>query len=254
MISIPTTAGTGSEMSNALVVTDEASSRKMTVLADPAVSEYAILDPDLTLTLPADMTIACGLDAFGHAAEGYLSRLSSPVTDAVCEKVMFLLYNYLPRAVRDGSDREARERVMVAANLAGWMLNNTGTIVGHSIAHVLGSQYHIVHGDAVAYALPSVMEFVGPVRANKVREIGQILGAAYPQGAPEEQTTVIACRSFKDFRDRMLGMRLFESYGLSREELLTNAQAVAQEKFAGNTPRTVDLEAADSLLRTFGGR
>ncbi|WP_236632667.1 iron-containing alcohol dehydrogenase [Bifidobacterium xylocopae] len=254
MISIPTTAGTGSEMSNALVVTDEATSRKMTILADPAVSEYAVLDPDLTVSLPAGMTIACGLDAFGHAAEGYLSHLSSPVTDAICEKVMFLLYNYLPRAVHNGEDREARERVMVAADLAGWMLNNTGTIVGHSIAHVLGSKYHIVHGDAVAYALPSVMEFVGPVRPGKVREIGQILGATYPEDAPEEQTTLIACRAFKDFRDRMLGMHPFESYGLSREELLTNAQAVANERFAGNTPRTVDQQAAQVLLRGFGSR
>lgn len=85
---------------------------------------------------------------------------------------MFLLYRYLPKAVHDGADKEARKRVMVAANLAGWILNNTGTIVDHSIAHVLGSEYHFVHGEAVAYALPSVMEFVGPVLPAKVREIG----------------------------------------------------------------------------------
>ena len=93
-------------MSNALVVTEGSTGRKLAVLADPAVSEYAVLNADLMLnTAPRKMTIACGLDAFCHAAEGYLSRMASPVTDAICEKAMFLLYNYLPRAVakRSGS-------------------------------------------------------------------------------------------------------------------------------------------------------
>ena len=254
MIAVPTTSGTGSEMSNALVVTDEESGRKLAVLADPAVSEYAVLCPDLTLTLPAGMTIACGLDAFCHAAEGYLSRLSSPVTDAICEKVMFLLCNYLPRAVKDGSDRAARERVMVAAALAGWTLNNAGTIAGHSIAHVLGSKYHIVHGEAVGYALPGVMEFVAPVMPGKVREIGQILGAAYPADASEEDVARIAVDAVKDFRDRVLGLHPFSDYGVDEDELLSNARAVAEERFAGNTPRDIDTAAAETLLKAFGAR
>lgn len=254
MIAVPTTAGTGSEMSNALVVTDERTGQKLAVLADSAVSEYAVLNADLMLTLPRKMTIACGLDAFCHAAEGYLSNLASPITDAICEKVMFLLYNYLPRAVADGKDREARERVMVASTLAGWMLNNAGTIAGHSIAHVLGAKYHIVHGEAVGYALPAVMEFVAPVREKKVREIGQILGAVFPQNAPVEQTAIIASRAFKDFRDRMLGLHPFEDYGIQKEELLSNAQAIVYERFAGNTPRHVDLAAAQTLLSDFGIR
>ncbi|WP_368103222.1 iron-containing alcohol dehydrogenase [Bifidobacterium pseudocatenulatum] len=254
MIAVPTTAGTGSEMSNALVVTEGSTGRKLAVLADPAVSEYAVLNADLMLTLPAKMTIACGLDAFCHAAEGYLSRMASPVTDAICEKAMFLLYNYLPRAVANGQDREARERVMVASTLAGWMLNNAGTIAGHSIAHVLGAKYHIVHGEAVGYALPAVMEFVAPVRAHKVREIGQILGAVYPENAPDEQVAIIASRAFKDFRDRMLGLHPVEDYGISVEELVSNAQAVVDERFAGNTPRDIDLQAAEQLLEGFGSR
>lgn len=254
MIAVPTTSGTGSEMSNALVVTDEASGRKLAVLADPAVSEYAVLCPDLTLTLPTKMTIACGLDAFCHAAEGYLSRLASPVTDAICEKVMFLLATYLPTAVKDGADRYARERVMVAATLAGWTLNNAGTIAGHSIAHVLGSKYHIVHGEAVSYALPGVMAFVAPERPRKVREIGQILGATYPSDATDEQIAAIACDAVRRFRDETLGLHPFADYGIGRDELLSNAQAVADERFAGNTPRTVDLAAARTLLESFGAR
>ena len=89
LISVPTTAGTGSEMSNALVVTDETTHEKNAILSDRILSDYALLIPELTLSLPKRQTIASGLDVFSHAAEGYLSNLSSPVADAISEKIMF---------------------------------------------------------------------------------------------------------------------------------------------------------------------
>lgn len=254
LIAVPTTSGTGSEMSNALVVTNKASQRKLAILANNAVSEYAVLNPDLVLSLPKKMTIATGLDAFSHAAEGYLSKLSSPVTDAICEKIMFLLYNYLPRAVEDGQDREARERVMVAAALSGWMLNNAGTNIGHSSAHILGSKYHIVHGEAVAYALPGVLELAGPILPKKVREIGQIIGAQYPENAPEKQTTDIAIRTYKDFRDNVLGLHPFSDYKIQQAEIMTNADDVLHEQFAGNTPGSLNLDKVELFLSEFGKR
>lgn len=252
LIAVPTTSGTGSEMSNALVVTDKSSQKKLAILADNAVSEYAVLNPDLVLSLPKKMTIATGLDAFSHAAEGYLSKLASPITDAVCEKIMFLLYNYLPRAVEDGSDREARERVMVAAALSGWMLNNAGTNIGHSSAHILGSKYHIVHGEAVAYALPGVLKLVGPILPKKVREIGQIIGAQYPEDAPESQTTDIAIHTYKDFRDNILGLHPFYDYKIQQDDVVSNADDVLHEQFAGNTPGNLNLEKVTSFLNEFG--
>ena len=252
LIAVPTTSGTGSELSNALIVTEKESEQKLAILADNAVSEYAVLNPDLLLSLPKNMTIATGLDAFSHAAEGYLSNLASPVTDAICEKVMFLLYNYLPRAVENGQDREARERVMVAATLAGWMLNNAGTNIGHSSAHVLGSKYHIVHGEAVAYALPGVLKLVGPVMPRKVREIGQIIGAVYPENAPEVQTTTIAVDAYKQFRDHVLGLHPFADYGIGQDEIVSNSDGVLHERFAGNTPVELDDKKVKAFLTEFG--
>lgn len=95
LISVPTTAGTGSEMSNTLVVTDETTREKNAILSDRILSDYALLIPELTLSLPKRQTIASGLDVFSHAAEGYLSNLSSPMADAISERVMFLCANYL---------------------------------------------------------------------------------------------------------------------------------------------------------------
>lgn len=252
LIAVPTTSGTGSEMSNALVVTDKATEQKLAILADNAVSEYAVLNPDLVLSLPTKMTIATGLDVFSHAAEGYLSRLATPMTDAICEKVMFLLANYLPKAVANGQDREARERVMVAASLAGWMLNNAGTNIGHSTAHVLGSKYHIVHGEAVAYALPGMLELVGTAMPKKVREIGQILGASFPQDATTNEIINITVKAYKHFRDDILGLHPFSEYDLTVEEIVTNADGVLHERFAANTPVDLTLGNVTDYLNKYG--
>jgi alcohol dehydrogenase class IV len=248
MIAVPTTSGTGSEMSNALIVTDKNSQSKLAVLADNAVSEYAVLNPDLVMTLPKNMTIATGLDAFAHAAEAYTSNLSSPITDAICEKVMNLIVKYLPCAVANGNDREARERMMVAAALGGWMLNNGGTHLGHSIAHIVGSKYHIPHGMACAYSLPGVLEFISPVESKKVKEIGYILGASYPENTTDLEIGNITAKAFRNFRDNILGMSPFSDLDINKEELLSNAENVVTERFAGNSPRELDIDSARSLL------
>lgn len=258
LIAVPTTAGTGSELSNALIVTADVAigqgsePRKLAVLADPAVSEYAILCPELTFTLPPRMTAACGMDAFCHAAEGYLSKLANPMTDAICEQVMTMLVQWLPVAVRDGSNIDARSQVMTAASLAGWTLNSAGTIAGHSIAHVLGSKYHIVHGEAVAYALPGVVAFVTPVREEQVRNIGRILGVHIPQNATTQEVADLVRDALRAFRDDLVQLRPFAQYGIAAEDLRAEAAAVAEERFAGNTPRPLNVESAATLLEDFG--
>ncbi|MEJ1300618.1 iron-containing alcohol dehydrogenase [Latilactobacillus sakei] len=252
LIAVPTTSGTGSELSNALIVTDTENQTKLAVLANNAVSEFAVLNPELVMTLPKGMTIATGLDAFSHAAEGYTSTLASPVTDAICEKIMYLLVKYLPKVIEDGQDREARERVMVVATLGGWMLNNAGTHAGHSVAHVIGSKYHMPHGMACAYALPGVLQFIAPVRSKKVKEIGLILGAEYPADPTDTEIGRITAIQYREFRDKVLGMKPFTDFNISEDELLTNIESVVNERFAGNTPKQIDQEGAMMLLKNFG--
>lgn len=252
LISIPTTAGTGSEMSNALVVTDEKTEEKNAILSDKMLSDYALLIPELTVSLPERQTIASGLDAFSHAAEGYLSILSSPVADAISEKIMFLLYNYLPGAVHDGKNIEMRQRVMVAACLAGWILNQSGTIVAHSEAHILGSKYHFVHGEAVAYALPAVLKLVAPVYPKKVKEIGKILDAQFTEQETPEEIAEITVKAYKHFRDEVVGLHPFSDYGISNDELVKNAEEIVNERFAGNTPVKLTKENVSKLLEDFG--
>lgn len=252
LIAVPTTSGTGSELSNALVVSDDETHEKMAILSNNAVSEYALLCPPLTVTLPAQMTAACGMDAFAHAAEGYTSALSSPITDAICEKVMYLIVKYLPQAVANGYDLEARERIMVAACLAGWMLNNAGTHLGHSQAHILGAKFHIPHGAACAYALPGTMLYTADANVKKIKEIGLILGAQFPADPTDLEVGRITADSIRHFRDEVLHMKPWSEYNISKEQVLSCAAEVAHERFAGNFPLEVTEALCHRMLEQWG--
>ncbi|MGH4139893.1 iron-containing alcohol dehydrogenase [Clostridium sp.] len=252
LISVPTTSGTGSELSNALIVTDPDTHEKLAVLSNKAVSEYAILDPELTITLPKNMTAATGLDTFSHAAEGYTSRLSSPITDAICEKIMYLIVKYLPSAVKNGDDIEARERMMVAAALGGWMLNNAGTHIGHSQAHIIGSLYGIPHGMACAYALPGTLMYTAQANSKKIKEIGLIMGAEFSKDLTDLEIGKITAERFKWFRDTVVVMEPLTKFNLSKEDILSNAQKVVEERFANNSPMEINLDLAKKLLDIFG--
>ena len=252
LIAVPTTSGTGSELSNALVVSDDETHAKLAVLSNNAVSEYALLCPTLAASLPAQMTAACGMDAFAHAAEAYTSGISSPVTDCICEKVMYLLAKYLPQAVANGYDLEARERVMIAACLAGWMLNNAGTHLGHSQAHILGAKFHIPHGSACAYALPGTMLYTAETNVKKVKEIGLILGAEFPADPTDLEVGRITADRIRYFRDTVLGLKPWSEYGISKEQVLDCAAEVAKERFAGNYPQPVTEELCRRMLEQWG--
>ncbi|NFO29095.1 iron-containing alcohol dehydrogenase [Clostridium botulinum] len=252
LIAVPTTSGTGSELSNALIVSKPKTHEKLSVLSNNSVSEYAVLAPELAITLPISMTVATGLDAFSHAAEGYTSKLSSPITDAICEKIMYLIVKYLPKAIKNGADIEARERMMVAAALGGWMLNNAGTHVGHSQAHIIGALYGIPHGMACAYALPGTLLYTAKVNPKKVKEIGLILGAEYPADSTDLEIGEITAEKLKWFRDEVIGLDSFKKFNVSREELISNAEKVVEERFAGNSPMEITLDLAEKLLEFYG--
>ena len=252
LISCPTTSGTGSELSNAAVITDTETEEKLAILADNAVSEYAVLCPELVVSLPVGQTIITGLDVFSHAAEAYTSTLSSPVVDAICEKIMFLVVKYLPKAVRNGQDLEARERMLIAAALGGWVINNGGKHLGHSQAHIVGAKLHIPHGMACGYALPGTLLFTAQVEPKKVREIGNILGCEFPADVTDMEIGEITAQAYKEFRDEQLGLPAFDAQGISRDQLLDLVDEVVNERFASNAPMEVTPELVTQLLERFG--
>ncbi len=157
LAAVPTTAGTGSEVSPAAVLTHEG--RKVTLVDYSLVPDVAIVDPRLTLSLPAEATADTGIDALTHALEACVSIFASPYTDAFCMQAMNLIFAALPRAVDDGTDLSARTDMSNAATIAGLAFSNAFLGVNHALAHSFGARFGIAHGRANALFLPHVLRY-----------------------------------------------------------------------------------------------
>ena len=159
MIAIPTTSGTGSEVTAFAVITDKKNNIKYP-LADYALTPtIAIVDPELAITMPASVTADTGLDVLTHAIEAYVSVCATDFTDPLARQAIKLVFEYLGRAYKNGNDRQAREKMHNASCIAGLAFTNAFLGVNHSLAHILGSRFHIPHGRANAVLLPHVIAY-----------------------------------------------------------------------------------------------
>ena len=160
-VAIPTTSGTGSEATSFAVLSDPEAGAKYPLADDQMLPEWALLDPSLTVSVPPAVTADTGLDVLTHAVEAYASPAASPFTDALAEKAFMLVLAYLPRAVKDGADLEAREKLHNASCMAGMAFNSASLGLCHGMAHAMGEALHLSHGRSNALLLPHVMAFNG---------------------------------------------------------------------------------------------
>jgi alcohol dehydrogenase class IV len=173
---IPTTAGTGSEVSVGAVVSDPAQKRKLPVIDHKLVPRMAALDGRLMTGLPRAGTAATGMDALTHAVEAYLSRIAIPESDQMALEAVTLIMRHLPRVMADGSDEASRQMMSWAAYRAGLAMNRAGLGYVHGIAHNFGAYYHTPHGWANAIVLPYVLEFSKPVVADRLADLARASG------------------------------------------------------------------------------
>jgi alcohol dehydrogenase class IV len=176
MILIPTTAGTGSEVTRGLVMTDEAQHIKCVVFTPYILPEVALIDPELTVSMPPMVTADTGMDSLVHAIEAFVSTGSTPFSDMWAREAIRLIGRYLPIACAKGSNREARYQLCMAAVLSGLAFTNAGLGAVHALAYPLGTEYHMTHGRTNAIMLPHVMKFNLCGNPAKYRRIAELLG------------------------------------------------------------------------------
>ena len=178
VVAIPTTAGTGSETTLAAVITDAETRHKYPINDFPLIPKAAVLDPELTRTLPSSITATTGMDALTHAVEAYIGRSTNRETRSNALKAVELIFKSLDKAVENGNDMDARRDMLQAAFLAGAAFSKSYVGYVHALAHALGGKYNTPHGLANAVLLPVVLERYGAKAHKKLRDLAVAAGIA----------------------------------------------------------------------------
>ncbi|MCQ4325161.1 alcohol dehydrogenase [Stutzerimonas stutzeri] len=246
LIQVPTTAGTGSEVTPIAIVTT-GETTKMGVVSPLLLPDLAVLDAELTLGLPPAVTAATGIDAMVHAIEAYTSALKkNPLSDLLAREALRLLAGNLEEAVRNGGNREARQAMLLGACLAGQAFANAPVAAVHALAYPLGGHFHIPHGLSNALVLPHVLRFNVDAAATHYGELAPIvLGARLRQGDPATYAEQLI-EEFGQLSARVgLPTRLRDA-GVPEHMLAQLAkEAMLQQRLLVNNPR--EVSEADAL-------
>jgi alcohol dehydrogenase len=247
LVAVPTTAGTGAETNAFGVVTDEARHRKFYVGHATTMPVAAILDPELTMGLPPGATAATGMDALTHAVESYLSVRANPWSAGIALQVVRMIAEYLPRAVADGSDSEARAQMLLAAHMAGLAMATTGLGACHAIGHSLGGRFNLAHGTALTLVLPQVLSFCQPVSGARLADLAVALGAG--KIAADADGNASAAISAVASLAESVGMKhRLADFGISSDDFPQIAADALDDEVLANAPLRPTAEDIVAML------
>lgn len=263
LIAIPTTAGTGSEVTSVAVLTDVENNLKVGISDNYLRPTVALLDPELTLGLPAYVTACSGIDALSHAIEAYTAKPSAyiqaegsilfqgsiPISDALAYRAIELIVKNLPLAVQQGSNLEARSNMLMGSLLAGMSFSNAGTAAAHALAYPIGGLVKSPHGEVTGLLLPYVMEYNAAVETEKMVKISQAF-YVNPEGLSDKELALAASKAVLTLVGEIgLPTKLTE-IGIKEEDIPEIAEKTLQiDRLIRNNPRVPIQHSLEELLR-----
>lgn len=248
LVGINTTAGTGSELTKFTIITDTERKVKMAIIDKHVTPTFSVNDPELMAGMPSGLTAATGLDALTHAIEAYVATDATPITDALAIQAMQLVSKYLPRAVANGQDMEAREKMAYAQSLAGMAFNNAGLGYVHAIAHQFGGFYNFPHGVCNAILLPHVCQYNLISNVERYADIAAFLGENV-EGLSNYDAALIGIDTIVQM-GRDLGIPSgFKEMGAKEEDIPTLAENAMKDVSGLTNPRKPKKEEVEQIIR-----
>jgi alcohol dehydrogenase class IV len=250
IIAIPTTAGTGSEVTRVTIITDETNDEKMLCVGIGFMPTAALVDYNLTLSLPPRTTADTGIDALTHAMEAYVSKKASLYSDAQAIAAMKLLAPNLRRVFHDGSDKKAREAMMLGSTLAGIAFSNASVALVHGMSRPIGAFYHVPHGLSNAMLLPMVTEYSIPAAVERYADCARAMGIAQVTDSDASANQKLMTELYAINEE--LQVPSPEQFGISREHFFSNLEIMAEQALAsgspGNNPR---IPSAEDIIEIY---
>lgn len=241
MIAVPTTAGTGSEAQSYALIADDATHQKMACGDEKAACRLALLDPSITLSQPASVTAACGIDAIAHAIESYVTTKRNPLSTKLAQEAFRLLAGSFSQVLEQPSDRAARGAMLLGAHLAGAAIEQSMLGATHAAANPLSAHYNLPHGVAIALMLPHVIRFNATLCSSWY---GELLQCSVPESSSAPLDEVVS-----SWRRQAKLPATLRSAGVRRDDIARMAREANQQWTARFNPRPVTVDDFDRLYR-----
>lgn len=249
LIAIPTTAGTGSEVTNVAIFSDKQAQLKKGIVSDYLLPDVALVSPLMTLTCPRNVTAASGVDALVHAIEAYLSVNASPITDAIALGAIKLIVKALPKAYANPSSLQAREDMATASLMAGMAFGNAGVGAVHALAYPLGGRFNIAHGVSNALLLPYVMEWNKLACVERMRDIADAMGVRVAH-LSDRDAADLAVKAMADLCAAVEIPSGLRSFNVPEDAIPAMAEEASMiERLMRNNPRKLTAADIEKIYR-----
>ncbi|MFC0215325.1 iron-containing alcohol dehydrogenase [Paenibacillus chartarius] len=250
LVLIPTTSGTGSEVTPNAIVTLPEEELKVGIISRYLLPQLAILDPMLTLQLPKQITAATGMDAFTHAFESFISNKANPISDMFAMESIRRISRSIVEAYQDGGSIEARENMLLGSMYGGMALTGAGTAAVHALAYPLGGKFHIPHGVANSMLLPHVTEFNLDAISNRLTNVAQAMGFRHDVSMTASQAADFVLTRISEWIKELQIPQNLAEYGVTEADVEALAQAASKvTRLLNNNPKAMSLDHIQDVYK-----